>query len=116
VFHLEVLHLKEEISTALERFSEQTAEWKRWANFPLSQETYKKMMIIMELGKKASEDVNNRMYQETAHIDQGGFPLISFWIFFNILTWYITHKAVSLNHRLEMERRLRMAIDHLRSK
>jgi hypothetical protein len=36
-----------------------------------------------------------------------GCPVMSLWVFYNVITRYITHKAVSLNHRVEMERRLR---------
>ena len=41
-----------------------------------------------------------------------GFTIITLWVFFNILTWYITHRAALLNHKVEMGRRLRTAIGH----
>ena len=31
----------------------------------------------------------------------------SLWQFYNVVTWYITHHAALLNHRVEMEKRLR---------
>ena len=34
---------------------------------------------------------------------------MSLWQFYNMVTWYISHHASSLNHRVELERRLNKA-------
>jgi len=49
-------------------------------------------------------------FRESEGFDSTGVPIIAVWMFYNIITWYITHRAVSLNHRVEMERRLRSAM------
>lgn len=68
-------------------------------------------MTAMKFGKNATEEIEERVIQEAeGYEDDEDFPIMSLWIFFNIITWYITHKAASLNHRVEMERRLRGAL------
>jgi hypothetical protein len=66
-------------------------------------------MKAMDFGKKATQDIGHRVQQEREGVSEDGFPIMSVWIFFNALCWYITHRAVSLNHRVDMERRLRTA-------
>jgi hypothetical protein len=113
VFTLDQANLKEEISTALSRFSSQAVTWREWAEGPMTAEVYAKVMNEMQLGVKAKEEVNDRIGQEAGGNDNG-FPVMSLWVFFNVLTWFITHRAVSLNHRVKMERSLRAAFEHLR--
>ena len=113
---LDQMHLQEEVATALQRFHLQTKQWKRWAERQMTEDTYNEVMKAMKLGKKATEEIEDRVHKEAEGVDGNAFPIMSLWVFFNILTWYITHKAVSLNHRLEMERRLRVAMGCLRRK
>jgi len=116
IYGLDQLNLQEQISTALERFELQTDQWKNWANRQLTVNTYKKVIETMKLGKRAMEEIEDRVDLESQGFADNGSPIMSLWIFFNILTWYITHRAVSLNHRVEMEKRLRVAMGHLRRK
>ena len=114
IYDLHQLYLKQGICTALNRFSEQVKKWNGWAEKELSRDTYDRVMDFMDLGKKGTEEIDNRMLQEGAGVDKEGFPIISIWLFYNTITWYITHRAVSLNHRVEMEGRLRRAIANFR--
>ena len=66
----------------------------------------------MNFGAKATEEIQKRVDQRAEGFDANDFSIMSLWAFFNVLTWYITHRAVSLNHRVEMEKRLRVAIGH----
>jgi len=116
VFHIQTLNLVGEISTALKRFSKQASEWEKWTDVPLSKRAYGKILETMALGKNGEEEINNRIDQEAAGFDKENFPIVSLWIFFNILTWYITHRSISLNHRVAMEGRLRMAMANFRRK
>ena len=111
---LEELHIKEGVSTALSRFFEQVTEWKRWAGEILPQKVYNRVMEAMDLGKKGTEGIQGRMFEEAEDINDNGFPIISVWLFYNVLTWYITYRSVSLNHKVELEERLRKAIVHFR--
>jgi hypothetical protein len=113
VLGLDQINPKEQVSTALKRFGKQTDKWKEWANRQLTEKTYKKVIKDMKFGKKAMEKIENRIYQEAEDFDKNSLPIMSVWMFFNVLTWYITHKAVSLNHRVDMEKRLRAAMVHL---
>jgi len=114
VFHFETLNLVGEISTALKRFSKQAEEWKKWTDVPLSKRACGTILETMALGKNGEDEIHNTMDQEAAGFDGENFPLVSLWIFFNILTGYLTHRAASLNHRVAMEGRLRKAMADFR--
>ncbi len=116
VYQVDKLYLEEEISTALERFGLQIKQWEKWAERQLTEKTYTRVMKAMKFGKNAMQDIKGRIEQEVEVFDDNHFPVMSAWIFFNILTWYITYRAVSLNHRVEMEKRLRAAMVHLKGK
>jgi len=109
IFNFDEIDLKKQVSTALNRFELQTNQWKAWASRRLAPSTSKKVMKGMKFGKKALDEIEQRIIQESKGFDDG-FPIISLWAFYNVLTWYISHRAVSLNHRVEMEKRLRKAI------
>jgi len=111
---LDQIDPKEQVSTALKRFSKQTDKWKEWAGRQLTEKTYSRAMKAMKFGKNATEEIEDRVKQEAEDFDDNHFPIMSVWVFFNILTWYITYRAVSLNHRVEMEKRLRGAMAHLK--
>ena len=116
VFHFDQIDLKKQVSTALNRFNLQTAEWTKWACQQLTEEAHTQVMEAMKFGKKAKEEVAERIDREAKDFDDNDFPIMTLWIFFNILTWFITHRTVSLNHRVEMERRLRAVIGRLKGK
>ena len=114
IYGEDVFNLEEEITSALHRFLLQMQNWKRWASRPLTEFTYSKVMDAMRLGKKATEVIESRVNLKAQDYDTEGFPVLTIWTFFNILTWYATHRAVSLNHRVEIERRIRAAIAHIK--
>ena len=114
VYDFEQMDIKEQVSTALKRFNLQTNQWKRWTELRLTEKTYTKVMNAMKFGKKSMEEIKERTAREVEGYTDNGFPIMNLWIFYNILTWYITHRAVSLNHRVEMERRLRSAMRHFK--
>jgi len=114
VYDFDQMDIKEQVSTALKRFNLQTKQWKRWAELRLTEKTYTKVMNAMKFGKKAMENIEERTAQEAEGFADNGFPIMNLWIFYNVLTWYITHRAVSLNHRVELERRLRSAMKYWR--
>jgi hypothetical protein len=106
------MDLKKQVSTALKRFKLQTNQWKKWTDQQLTEKTYENVIKTMKFGKNAMEVIEERTAREAKEYTDNGFPIMNLWIFYNALTWYITHRAVSLNHRVEMERRLRLAIRH----
>lgn len=116
VQELENLRLDQEVTSALKRFSKQAEVWRKWTETRLTRRLYDQVMEVMAIGPKAMEDIHYRMDQGSGDGDPEGFPIITLWVFFNLLTWYITHRVVSLNHRVELERRLRRAIINFRNK
>lgn len=114
VFDFDQIRLNEQVSTALKRFELQTEEWKKWTNRLLTVAVYNQVIAAMKFGKKAAGEIEERAFQEAdGYDDYNDFPVIKLWAFFNILTWYITHRTVSLNHRVEMEGRLRSALSRI---
>ena len=114
VYHFDQMDIEEQVATALKGFNLQTNQWKRWTEIKLTEKIYIKVMKTMKFGKKAMGEIENRTAQEASGVTDNRFPIMNLWIFFNILTWYITHRNVSLNHRVEMERRLRTALRHFK--
>jgi hypothetical protein len=114
VYHFDQMDIEEQVATALKRFNLQTNQWKRWTEIKLNEKIYANVMKAMKFGKKAVAKIESRSEREAEGLTDNGFPIMNLWIFFNILTWYITHHAVSLNHRVEMERRLRSAMKYFK--
>jgi hypothetical protein len=111
---IEEINIRKDLSSALRRFNVQAQVWKRWHQNPLSEKSYVKVMEMMNLSKRATSIVLERLHNESTGYDRDGFPIITIWNFFNILTWYITYQVVSLNQRVEMESRLRKAMIYFR--
>jgi hypothetical protein len=114
IYQLGQINVAEEVGTALKRFNQQAREWKGWTEKKLTPRAYSKVLETMKLGIKAREKVKKRVSSEAKGVDPSGFPVITVWGFYNVLTWHITHNSVSLNHQVEMEDRLRAACLHLR--
>jgi len=113
IYEFGQINVSDEVGTALERFDQQAQEWKGWTERRLTPGVYDKVLEIMRFGIKAREAVEKRVLQEAEDFDSDGFPVITAWGFYNVLTWFISHNAVSLNHRVQMEDRLRSATFHL---
>jgi hypothetical protein len=114
VYDFEQMNIKEQVDTALNRLELQTRQWESWTKHRLTKQIYENVIRAMNFGKKAMENIKERTAQEAEGFTDSGLPIMNLWIFFNILTWYITHRAVSLNHRAEMEKRLRSAMRHFK--
>lgn len=106
------IDLNEQVASALIRFKDQAEQWKRWSTQTLAEKSYFNIMRIMNFGSNAMEEISDRLNQEAEESQGGSFPTITLWAFFNTLTWYITHRTVSLNHQVEIERRLRRAMSY----
>ena len=113
IYQLGQINVAEEVGTALKKFYQQTMEWKGWTERRLNKGRYTKVLEIMKFGVKAKEWVEQAVAEQASGVDHDGFPILSLWDFYNILAWHITHNSVSLNHRVEMEGRLRTANSYL---
>jgi len=114
VYELDELYIRKNIATATERFKQQTDKWINMTHIPLHPTTYEKVMKSMKFGKNATEEIWHGIEHDASGRNDENFPIMSLWSFYNVLTWYITYKAVSLNHRVEMENRLRAAMGYFR--
>lgn len=114
VYTLEALNVEQEVSTAFQRFEQQGNRWKMWTRMHLTPGIAEKIINQMDLGKNAAEMIENKIIQEAEDFDDKNFPIITLWAFYNVFTWYISYKAVSINHRVQLEKRLRVAMKGLR--
>ncbi len=110
VVELERMDFTEQVTTALARFEKQVKTWRKWGARPLSLETYQKVMKAMEFGKRATDAIEEKVNDDVERFLSDGSPQPTVWVFYNLITWYITHRSVSLNHRVELEGRLRRAV------
>ena len=115
MYELGEINVNEEVSTALKRFRLQVRHWKRWTGRHLTPRVYGMVLESMKLGIKARDEVEGEVFREAEGFDPDGFPILTLWGFYNILTGHVTHNAVSLNHEVGMQSRLRAATSHLMS-
>lgn len=113
IFQLREIDLETNIGTALRRFSLQAKRWKRMAERNITRKIYDDVMAKMDLGVTAAEWIEDQIKRVADRIDDG-LPVISIWKFYNVFTAYISHHSASLNHRVELESRLRSALEHIR--
>lgn len=109
----ERIDFKKDVSTVLSRFDRQVETWCEWETRPLSFDTYEKVMKALGFGKKATKTIEEKVTDEVEGFLTEGYPQPTIWAFYNVITWHITHRTVSLNHRVELENRLRRAVVHL---
>jgi hypothetical protein len=114
VFDLAEFAMMNDLSASIRRFHTQGEKWKQLTTIQLTKGIYLKVMETMNLGKKAIDEIQNEALK-SASLSEEGMPLTTLWIFYNLLTWYISFRAVSLNHRVEMENRLRTAMKYFRT-
>jgi len=111
VFEWDSIEIENRLAEGMELFRVQSRYWKRWTRRQLTPRTYKRIMDAMKLGVKARDEIEDEVARGSSGLDENDFPVITLWAFFNVLTWYVSHRAASLNHQVEMEGRLRNAID-----
>jgi len=114
VYELNNLNIGRTIITATQQFQKQSGKWKDLDQIRLHPTTYEKVVKTMKFGETAKEELQSQIEHGASGYDKDGFPTVSLWTFYNAITWYITHRAVSLNHQVEMEHRMRTAMAYLR--
>ena len=114
VFDLAEVAMLNDLSASIRSFRSQGKEWQQLTKLPLTQKVYVKVIESMKLGKYAIEEIKNEALK-SASLSEEGMPLVTLWFFYNLLTWYISFRTVSLNHRVEMENRLRASMKYFRA-
>jgi len=94
------------LSDSMEAFSEKTEIWKTWAENVMEQAQIAKAMEDMDLREKEVDGINNVIETSTG-ITLLANQVVTKWIFFNILSQYITHHVSSINRQVELEARMR---------
>jgi hypothetical protein len=111
---LEDVALEANLKCSITKFNLQTREWKSWARIPMTMAVYDRVMRSMEFGKNDTEEIEDKFLNGDQPAPESP-PLITLWAFYNVLTWYITHRVASLNRRVELENKLRVALGLLYS-
>lgn len=53
----------------------------------------------MKFGKKAMAAIDDHIEKGFPGDDPGEVPAMNLWQFYNVVIWYFTYHAASLNHR-----------------
>lgn len=114
VFRLEDIGLEANLERSIGRFTLQAKEWRKWAEIPMTMAVYDRVMRSMQFGVQAAGEIEERIWNENGY-PQGNAPLVTLWAFYNVLTWYITHRVASLNRRVEVENKLRVTMGQIHS-
>jgi len=113
IFQLEAVGLGTELSRSIRQFNQQAKEWSDWAKTAMTLKVYDKVMGFMHFGSRAVEEIEYQLWGGVPPAEEGA-KLITLWTFYNVLTWYITHRVKSLNSRVEQENRLRTATIYMK--
>lgn len=121
--HMPDLYLEdvqEALRNGLDRLTMQSTAWKEWQGIPATNEFVDETIGKLELNKKETgtlieepETSTNlsieiwRMFQEMGENYQDKVEQMTKWIFFNILTQFITHHVRSQMRRVHLESAVR---------
>lgn len=96
--------------SGLNDFSKLVDQWKSWNHTNTSPEVYERIINGMELGKKEQETIGNEVEIASAVIlEEIKLKTLSYWLFFNVVTQFITHKVQSeLRKRVLQQRASQM--------
>jgi hypothetical protein len=103
-----------DLSASINKFRTQAKKWTQWTEIPLTEKVFHEVIKSMKLGKNAVLEIQHQAAQQRVSNSERGIPLVSLWVFYNLITWYISFRTVSLNHRVEMENRLRSSMKYFR--
>ena len=95
--------LERDLGRSIKQFNLQAKEWGHWAQTAMTMKVYDKVMGSMKFGARAVEEIEDQLWGGEPPAENGA-KLITLWAFYNVLTWYITHRIASLNHRVEVEK------------
>jgi hypothetical protein len=98
------------LKDALDRYSERIQLWQQWVERITTPNDYERVMSQLDLGKRAQEEINQTVeISSNLTMEDIKLKTLSYWLFFNIICQYVTHRVASLNRRIELEARVRNA-------
>lgn len=98
--------VKKTLKESMDAFSEQTQIWKTWVNKVLAPDQYEQIMEQLPLGKKQRKEIRTEV-EVSSGISLEQQKHLTWWIFFNILCQYVSHRIKSNLRRIEIERVMR---------
>ena len=124
--HMPDLYLddvKQAMEIGMDKMEVQMLTWDEWTKKPLEKETLENTLKVLDLNQKETriledvEEVSSRMSisRWLALFEMGDSyeeerQVMSWWVFYNILTQFTTHEIKSQNRRLQLETRIRKAL------
>lgn len=106
IFNLQAI--ENAISTGMENFSNQVNLWKTWADKYTTSSEYEHVMSTMKFNKAETEEIHEVVEKSSGiGLDEIKTRTLTYWIFYNILTQYITHKVKSKLRKFQLNEQLR---------
>jgi len=105
--------LQYQIPNMIKIFEQETYVWKQWTSRILKTDEYDMVMETLDLSKKDTEAIEQEVeIRSDMMLEHDRYRTMSVWIFFMLLTQYITHKTSSMK-RLRLEHNLQTAMNRL---
>lgn len=124
--HMPDLYLEDveaALSLGMDKLELQTSQWKTWAEKKLEREQLEKAIKKLDLNKKETKLLLNEQESATQWSLDRWITLfdmgdsyeeerneMTWWIFYNILTQFTTHRIESENRRLQLENNIRKVV------
>ena len=105
---LDLDRVRLELGDALNKFSTQTKIWEKWVSRVVKSEEYEETMGVMDFSTKDTEQVISDINKKENLTKKNQLTM---WLFYNIITAFITHQVRSQNKRVTLEDRARRAFD-----
>uniref|UniRef100_A0A6M3MED0 DUF932 domain-containing protein n=1 Tax=viral metagenome TaxID=1070528 RepID=A0A6M3MED0_9ZZZZ len=100
--------IKQMLMGSLEQFSFQTELWKSWADRITTSQEYENVMEALPISEKDREAIGEEVeVSSDIRMDAIKTKTLTFWLFYNILCQYLTHKVTSEIKRANIQNAMR---------
>lgn len=100
--------LNEDLKKSMADFFIQTKEWKQWQGRITTYDDYERVMIALQLGKRAMAEIEQTVeVSSNQKIEDLKLKTLNYWMFYNIITAYVTHKVESPLRKADLQARMR---------
>jgi len=94
----------------MQSFSEQIELWKTWMDRVTTSSEYEYIMDELDFSKKETNEIHNKVeISSDIMLDDIKIKSIEYWIFYNLITQFITHNVKSPLRRVVLENNVRKA-------
>ena len=96
--------LLESLKGSMDKFSRQTKIWESWLDRVTTPNEYERVMNKMEFGQRHTRDIEKEVeVSSNITLEDIKTKTLSYWMFFNIISQYITHK-IKRNNTINLSR------------